>query len=140
MRPVPMFVGTLAALVLAARPSSAQSQPGGAAARDSLFRCARAITAAEGFALAPQRSAERMSFMRTNESPGASNLLDALSVSLAPADSTGAVRLHVRLTTFLVSRSTGLSEGEVTPRPSLAALADTLHARCRFAPGTAPHP
>jgi hypothetical protein len=68
--------------------------------------------------------------MRSFDTPGPRKPLDGLRLALAPPDSTGTLRLDVRVTTFMVSRN-GLSTDEVPPRPSLQALADSLRAACR---------
>jgi hypothetical protein len=69
--------------------------------------------------------------MRTRDIPGSSYFLDGLRVAVAPGSSAGAVQLEVRVTTFVVSRATGLSEREITPPLALVALADSIRLGCQ---------
>jgi hypothetical protein len=50
---------------------------------------------------------------------------------MAPPDSAGAAALQVRVTTFVVARTTGLNEREITPPVALSALADSIRQGCR---------
>jgi len=68
--------------------------------------------------------------MRSRTTPGGS-YLDALAVTLPPQDSAGTKPPEVRVTTFLMSRVTGLNEREVTPPRALLALADSIRLSCR---------
>ena len=105
------------------------------AARDSILSCAVRLASAAGFRPIPRQLPGRVGLMRTNESPGGSSLLDGLRIVAGAPDSTGARAAEVRVSSWLVSRSTGLSQSEVPPRPSLLALADSLRARCRWRAG-----
>lgn len=118
-----------AALVLGAGRALAQSPGAAPPLADSLLACADRAAREAGFAPAGPARPGRLLLMRPQESPGSSHLLDALRVSVS--DSTGQPRLEVRVGSFLVSRSTGLTQQEVAPRPSLQAFADSLKARCR---------
>ena len=113
-----------------AEAGAAQARPtADSSAGDSLVSCAQREAVAAGFHPIPVQRAGRVGLMRPMDTPGPRYPLDALSLR-ATADSTGTLRLEVRVTTFMVSR-TSLSQEEVTPRPSLVALADSLRARCR---------
>jgi hypothetical protein len=68
--------------------------------------------------------------MRSRASPGAS-YLDALAVTMTSHDSAGGRPFEVRVTTFLMSRVTGLNEREVSPPRALLALADSIRLGCR---------
>jgi hypothetical protein len=110
-------------------PGAAQT-PTDAAARDALLSCATQLASAAGFRPAPGARAGRIAMMRSRTSPGAS-YLDALAVTIASQDSAGARPLQVRVTTFLLSRTTGLNEREVTPPRAVLALADSIRLSCR---------
>lgn len=98
-------------------------------------RLALALASAAGFRPIPRQQPGRVGLMRTNENPGSRFLLDGMRIAVGAPDSTGTRTAETRVTTWMVSRSTGLSESEVAPRPSLLALADSLRARCRWRPG-----
>jgi len=117
------------------RPCAAQNAPPDSVARDSILSCAVRHASAAGFHPIPRQQPGRVGLMRTNESPGRSFLLDGLRIAVSAPDSTGTRTAEVRVSSWMVSRSTGLSESEVAPRPSLLALADSLRARCRWRPG-----
>jgi hypothetical protein len=126
------------ALVLcgcALRPCAAQSAPPDSTVRDSLLNCAVRQAAAAGFKPIPRQAPGRVGMMRSNESPGRSFLLDGLRLAVGAPDATGSRAVEVRVSSWLVSRSTGLSESDAAPRPSLLALADSLRARCRWRSG-----
>ena len=118
-----------AAYALHLSPGAAQA-PTDAAARDVLLSCATRLAGAAGFRPVPGGRAGRIAMMRSRTSPGAS-YLDAVAVTMAPQDSAGAKPLEVRVTTFLMSRLTGLTEREVTPPRALTALADSIRLSCR---------
>ena len=122
-------IGAAAALLLAATFGPARLAAQAPSPQDSLLACADREARAAGFAPAGPARPGRLLLMRPQNSPGASHLLDALRVSVS--DSAGQARLSVRVGSFLVSGSTGLTEQDVPPRASLLAFADTLKARCR---------
>lgn len=101
-----------------------------ASTRDSLLSCATRMADAAGFQPAPGARTGRVVMMRTRPTPG-SVLVDALSVAMAPKDSAPTSPLDVRVTTFITSRTTGLSQEEITLPRALTALADTIRLSCR---------
>lgn len=112
------------------RPCTAQNaQP------DSILSCAVRHASAAGFRPIPRQQPGRVGLMRTNESPSRSFLLDGLRIAVGAPDSAGTRTVEARVTTWMVSRRTGLSESEVAPRPFLLALVDSLRTRCRWRPG-----
>ena len=120
-----VLLGALPGRCIAQSPAPAVATP-----TDSLLDCAVSVATAAGFQPIPIQRPGRLALMRPHESPGASYLLDALGLSVAP-DSSGARRLKVRVSNFLVPRSNPLAQEEVATRPSLAAFADSLRSRCR---------
>ena len=120
-------------LALALWPSRgvAQAPPAATATRDSLFSCAARMAGAAGFRPVTRSRPDRLGMMRTRESPGPTSLLDALRVTEATRDSAGMAIPEVRVTTFVVSPTTGLSQAEVTPPPAMLALADSIRLGCR---------
>jgi len=128
---------TLMLLCLGVHQAAAQARPPAAdsSARDSLLQCAVRLAHDAGFRPTPTQRPGRIGLMRTNESPGARRLVDGMRLSVAPADSTGIVRVDVQVASFMVG-NTGFDNEEVAPRTSLLALADTVRSHCRQA--TAP--
>jgi hypothetical protein len=123
---------TVAALGLLPSASAAQAPTAPSAAyRDSLLGCAAQKASPAGFRAVPGVRPGRLALMRTRVAPDSTHLLDALGIAMASQDSTGAPHLEVRVTTFVVSPTTGLSQQEVAPPPSLTALADSIRLACR---------
>ena len=127
---------TLAFLSSGAGPGVAQAPPD-SAARDSVLQCAVQRAQAAGFHLLPDRRAGRLGLMRSIQTPGPRQPLDAMRLAVAPGDSAGTLRLDLSVATFMVSRS-GFGSDEVAPRPSLVALADSLRVGCRRTRARAP--
>jgi hypothetical protein len=120
-------IAAVYALHLAPR---AAQVPADVAASDARLSCATRLASAEGFRPAPVGRAGRIAMMRSRTSPGGS-YLDALAVTMPSQDSAGTRPLEVRVTTFLMSRVTGLNEREVTPPRAVLALADSIRLSCR---------
>ncbi len=130
MWPRRIFVGAVVMLGLAPSPCVAQAPAAATAARDSLLSCAARMAGAAGFRPVTGAPPDRLGMMRTRESPGPM-FLDGLRVIVAAHDSAGMAVPEVRVTTLVVSRTTGLSQQEVAPPPALAALADSIRLGCR---------
>ena len=127
---VPRWFGFLVlALIVLAQPCTAQSRVPDPSSRDSVLGCATREATAAGFRVVAGQPSGRVALMRPHVTPGPSYPLDGLGLTVT-TDSTGSLRLAVRVSTFMVSRS-GLSLEEVVPRPSLLALADSLKVHCR---------
>ena len=127
---VTMVVAALLAVVMA-RLGSAQTPPASSAIampRDSLLNCAARMAATAGFRQVLVGPAGRIGMMRPRDNGGTAYPLDGMRLSLAAPDS---AHVDVRVTTFLVSRSTGINQAEVAPPPALTALADSIRLRCR---------
>ena len=114
-------------------PGAAQV-PADVAANDALLSCATRLASTEGFRPAPVGRAGRIVMMRSRTTPGGS-YLDALAVTMPSPDSAVTRPLEVRVTTFLLSRTTGLNEREVAPPHAVLALADSIRLDCRHPGG-----
>ena len=123
-------ISAAVAFVLCTLPVAAQSPVESSAARDSLLMCAARRAGAAGFQSTGAARADRILMMRTRPTPG-SILVDALRVAVASTDTTRAWAPDVRVTTFVTSRTNGLSREEINPPRSLTALADSIRQECQ---------